>query len=83
MANFEQSEIQYYRPGDEIMFTDEQMKKISDNDKFFDDMKKMKEEIEDVLSKYGLAIKNMLINGDPKITNDRGFISIRSKEEND
>lgn len=81
--NFEQSEIKYYKPGDEITFTDEQMKKISDNDKFFDDMKKMKEEIEDVLSKYGLAIKNMLINGDQKMTYDRGFISIRSKEEND
>lgn len=76
--NFKQSEIQYYRPGDEIKFTDEQMKKISDNNKFFDDMKKMKEEIEDVLSKYDLEIKNMKIDADP---NNRGYISIRSKKE--
>lgn len=83
MTNFKHSEIEYYRPGDEITFTDEQMKKINNNDKFFDDMEKMKEEIEDVLSKYGLEIKNMLINGDQKMTYDRGFISIRSKEDND
>ncbi len=80
--NFKQSEIRYYRPGDEIIFTDEQKKKMEEHNKFFDDMKKMKEEIEDVLTKYGLAIKNMSINGDQKMT-DRGFISIRSKKEND
>ncbi len=80
MANFEQSEIQYYRPGDEIIFTDEQKKIMEEHNKFFDDMKKMKEEIEDVLSKYDLEIKNMKIDADP---NNRGYISIRSKEEND
>lgn len=79
--NFKQSEIRYYRPGDKIIFTDEQKKIMEEHNKFFDDMKKMKEEIEDVLSKYGLEIKNMLINGDQKMTYDRGFISIRSKEE--
>lgn len=80
MANFEQSEIQYYRPGDEIIFTDEQKKIMEEHNKFFDDMKKMKEEIEDVLSKYDLEIKNMKIDADP---NNRGYIFIRSKEEND
>lgn len=76
--NFEQSEIQYYRPGDEITFTDEQKKIIEEHDKFIDDMKKMKNEIEDVLLKYGLEIKNMMIDADP---NNRGYISIRRKEE--
>jgi len=66
---------------DKIMLTDEQMKKMSDANKFFDDMKKMEEEIEDVLSKYGLAIKKMSISGDNgEQIYDRGFISIRSKE---
>lgn len=76
--NFKQSEIQYYRPGDEIIFTDEQKKIMEEHNKFFDDMKKMKEEIEDVLSKYDLEIKNMIIDADP---NNRGYISIRSKEK--
>lgn len=76
--NFKQSEIRYYRPGDEIIFTGEQKKIMEEHNKFFDDMKKMKEEIEDVLSKYDLEIKNMMIDADP---NNRGYISIRSKEE--
>ena len=76
--NFEQSEIQYYRPGDEIIFTDEQKKIMEEHNKFFDDMQRMKDEIEDVLSKYGLEIKSMMIDADP---NNRGYISIRSIEK--
>lgn len=76
--NFEQSEIQYYRPGDKITFTDEQKKIMEEHDKFLDDMQRMKDEIEDVLSKYGLEIKNMMIDADP---NNRGYISIRRIEK--
>lgn len=78
MAKFEQSEIEYCRPGDKITITDEQKKIMEEHDKFFDDMKRMKDEIEDVLSKYGLEIKNMMIDADP---NNRGYISIIKKEE--
>lgn len=78
MANFKQSEIEYCRPGDKIMFTDEQKKIMEEHDKFFDDMQRMKDEIEDVLSNYGLEINNMMIDADP---NNRGYISIRRKEK--
>ena len=78
MANFKQSEIEYCGPGDKITFTDEQKKIMEEHDKFFDDMQRMKDEIEDVLSKYGFEIKNMMIDGGP---NNRGYISIWRKEK--
>lgn len=78
MTNFKQSEIEYCRPGDKITFTDEQKKIMEEHDKFLDDMQRMKDEIEDVLSNYGLEIKNMMIDADP---NNRGYISIGRKEK--
>lgn len=80
MAKFEQSEIEYCRPGDKITLTDEQKKIMEEHNKFFDDMQKMKDEIENVLSRYGLKINSMMIDADP---NNRGYISIGRKEEND